>query len=126
MFNPNLVEYDATDCDGWDDRGHFTRTVSWFPIFGHLHETLIDAAHDCLTYAAHESEDIWWGIYTTHIISCEEAMDCRWHEAPDENDLERFVETVKLVDPIEIRSEFTGWLEEEFPEREEDDDDCGE
>lgn len=126
MFNPDLVEYDATDCDGWDDRGHFTRTVSWFPIFGHLHETLMDAAHDCLTYAPHESEDIWWGIYTTHIISCEEAMDCRWHEAPDENDLERFVETVKLVDPIEMRLEFTGWLEEEFPEREEDDDDCGE
>lgn len=126
MFNPDLVEYDATDCDGWDDRGHFTRTVSWFPIFGHLHETLMDAAHDCLTYAAHESEDIWWGIYTTYLISCEEGTGCKWHQAPDDSDLERFVEIVKLVDPDEMRFEFTSWLEEEFPEREEDDDDCGE
>jgi hypothetical protein len=52
-------------------------------------------------------------------------MDCKYHHAPDEHDLERFVQTVLIEDPIEIRAEFTEWLEDEFPEREEDDDDCG-
>jgi len=125
MFNPDLVEYDSNDCDGWDDRGHYTKTVSWFPIFGHLHDTLTSAADDCQAYAPNEPDYIWWGILTTHLIACESAMDCKYHQAPDEHDLERFVQTVLLDDPIEIRAEFTEWLEDEFPEREEDDDDCG-
>lgn len=126
MFNRDLVEYDATDCDGWDDRGHFTKTVSWYPLLDHLHNMLIDAADDCLTYASNESEDIWWGIYTTHLIERESDMDCRYHENPDENDFEQFVTVVRMEDPIERRAEFATWLEEEFPEREEDDNDCGE
>jgi len=125
MFNPDLVEYESNDVDGWDDRGHYTSTISYYPLIGPLHDTLMSAAEDCLLYVPNASRDIWWGILTTHLIELEHQMECRYHQAPEVDDLDLFTSITECGDPIDMRCEFTTWLEDEFPEREEDDDDCG-
>lgn len=121
MFNIDVVEYEPIDVDDWDTRGHYTREAGYYPLITPLYECLMFSAECCLLYAPNESPDIWWGILTTHLIELEHRMGCTFHQSPTQDDLDLFVSITECEDTIHMQCEFFSWIEEQFPDRENDD-----
>jgi hypothetical protein len=120
MFNPDLVEYESTDRDDWDDRGHFTYSVGEYPLLGIVHEALVNAYECCIEHAPDADFATVAGILTTHMIEAEASEKVRHHPV-DVDDIETLCVLIRdCTDETEALTEIRAWLEDMFPERETD------